>query len=133
MLRRVASIEVTKCLMFIRLRNSPVLLLLPGCPLVSVVPVGPCSCRIRGVLGRKSIRKWRENQRVLGMAKGSGRGPKKWGTGGRERTASVSVDSQINLETKLAHGLLTSPGEKGFLRSMLCLGGKERDEACTRS
>lgn len=59
-------------------------------------------------------------------------GPEKWGTGGR--AASVSVDFQINLETKLAHGLLTNPGGKGFLRSILCLGGKERDdEACTSS
>lgn len=45
----------------------------------------------------------------------------------------MSVGFQINLVTKLAHGLLTNPGGKGFLRSMLCLGGKERDEACTSS
>jgi len=51
----------------------------------------------------------------------------------RLRARSVSVDFQSNLETKLAHGLLASPGGKGFLRSMLCLGGKERDEACTSS
>lgn len=68
MLGRDASVEVPKCLMFIRLRNSPGLFLLPGCPVVAVVPIDPYCCRVRGALGRKN--KMRRKPKDFGDGEG---------------------------------------------------------------